>query len=226
MNQFGKQKIEINLNNPDIKQSKLIEDESYALTHGLSNARVNCDQTPKPCVQKTIQETCHESLILPDQSCTKTRHVTVGRDDINQRVDFQVTIAKYWHGIITVNLLTGAITHAIGGKTTPVPHLNHPCAVMNTVIHAMTINNVPAQLVTVIDSPSCQNNGRISLYIIQGAPQNYTINVQATLTMQSNPFEKEDYWNDGCTALDGPASLCQKKEEHCSAPTSTRVIDG
>lgn len=71
MKHFGERQLEVNTQSTAIQQAKLIEEESYAITHGISNDRIHCDETSKPCELKAHDEVCHTSRTLPDGQCSK-----------------------------------------------------------------------------------------------------------------------------------------------------------
>ena len=222
----GDHQFEINKTTDAIKHAQLIEEESYAITHGASNQRIHCDEKPKACSLQSHVETCQTSRALPPQTCVKKRQVRVDEELISQRADVSVVVAKKWIGLITVNLVTGAITHAFGGYTTNLVQLKHPCASMTATIHALTNAGHPAGWVVVSGVPSCSNNGLLSLVITRTFNRAYSIEVALTVNAKSQPYLADEHWNNGCASFETPDSLCHLTEELCTKPASTQVIHG
>lgn len=221
---FGEHQFEINKSNGAIQNAKLIEDESYALTHGLSNDKVNCDEAPA-CETKAHEELCHTSRSLPDKSCIKKRIVSVSSEHINQRADFEVWVAKKWTGTITVNLITGAMTNGQGGHLTNPLKLTQPCEKMTATIHSVLNNGQGANWVHVVGLPTCQNNAVVTLYIADKFSRYYPLQIALTVDVQSKAYISEEHWDNGCLAIE-EGGLCQMKEERCTDATALRIIDG
>ena len=222
---FGENQFEINTKNEAIKNAKVIEEESYAITHGQSNERIKCDEQPKACEIKSHEEFCHTSRQLPDQQCIKNLKVSVNTERLNQRADFEVWVARRWTGIITINLITGAMSNGQGGHLNYPIKLNHPCEEMKATIHSILNNGGSAHWVRVVDLPTCQNGGVITLSVSDKFSHYYPIQVALTINAYSKSFVDEERWDNQCVTLEAN-SLCQKVEERCSAPHATRVIDG
>lgn len=222
---FGKRQFEINTQSDAIKNAKLIEEESYAITHGQSNGRIKCDEKPVACETKSHDEICHTSRQLPDQSCTKKRKVSVNTERINQRADFEVWVAKKWTGYITINLVTGAMSNGQGGRLSNPIRLKHPCEEMKATIHAVLNNGDYAHWVRVVGLPSCQNGGVITIYVADKFSRYYPIQVALTINAHSKSFVEEEHWDNACDSLESN-SLCQKADESCLDPNGTHVIDG
>lgn len=223
---FGKNQFEINKNNEAIKQSRLIEDESYAITHGISNERINCSEVPQRCEIQSHDEYCYTSRYLPDKTCVKTRKVNVISEKIHQRADFSFVVPKKWTGIVTVNLITGAMSNTVGGNVPSRVSLTHPCEKMNAIIHSVLNNGGHAYWVHVIALPSCSNNGLITLNLTKSWNRAYPIQVGLTINAQSTSYVSEEYWENGCLALEEQGGLCQIKNEQCTDANPTKVIDG
>ncbi|RUQ96657.1 type-F conjugative transfer system mating-pair stabilization protein TraN [Legionella septentrionalis] len=224
--QFGKNQFEINKNNKAIQQSKLIEEESYAITHGISNERIKCNEKSQNCEIKTHDEICYTSRRLPDEECIKTRKIAVNFEHIHQRADFSFVVHKKWEGIVTVNLVTGAITNTAGGSVPNPVRLNHPCENMAATVHAIINNGKPAYWVSVVGLPSCNNNGLVTLNITQKWKRAYPVQIALTIDANSKSYVSEEHWENGCLALEGKGGLCQIKKEWCTDANSTKVIDG
>ena len=224
--QFGKNQFEINQNNDAIQRAKLIEDESYAITHGLSNDRIQCDERPQTCEIKTHTETCFTSRQLPPQQCVKKRKLTVSTENINQRVAVVVIIAKKWTGIVTANLVTGSIQHAAGGSVTNPVRLTHPCDAMSASVDSIQNNGQFADWVKVIGSPSCSNNGLLTLNIKKEWNRSYPIQIALTVHAQSKPYVSSEQWDNECASLEAKSSLCHVTDVRCTDANSTHVIDG
>lgn len=229
VNQFGKNKFEINQNNEAIKKAKLIEDESYAITHGLSNQRIKCDETPPSCEMKTHEEHCESSKKLPDQMCVKKLNVSVRAEHKAARADFEVWIVKKWTGIIQINLVTGAMSNNEGGYLTNPLVLPHPCGSIKVTVHNVLTDGRGAGWAHVIGLPSCQNNGVLTLDITEKYhlsdkyKRKYPIQVTLTVDAYSPPHTAEEYWDNGCQSLEN--SLCHLKEERCSDLENPKLID-
>lgn len=222
---FGQSQFEINTKNEAIKNARIIEEESYAITHGQSNERIKCDEKPRACETKSHEEICHTSRQLPDQQCVKKRKVSVNTERLNQRADFEVWVKKKWTGTITINLVTGAMSNGRGGHLTNPIKLNHPCEEMKATIHSILNNGGSAHWVRVVGLPTCQNGGGITLYISDKFSRYYPIQVALTINAHSKSFVEEEHWDNQCLTLEA-SSLCQKIDEHCTDSNSTRVIDG
>lgn len=222
---FGENQMDVNKNSSAIKNAKLIEDESYALTHGLSNDKVNCEDKPQACEIKTHEETCHTSRQLPDQACIKKRIVSVSSEHINQRADFEVWVARKWTGYITVNLITGAMSNGQGGHLTNPLKLTHPCEKMKATVHSVLNNGQRANWVSIAGLPSCQNNAVITLYIGDKFSRYYPLQIALTVDVQSKAYVSEEHWDNSCEPLDA-TGLCHKVDEQCTDSNATRVIDG
>lgn len=222
---FGKRQFEINKNNSAIQNAKLIEDESYAITHGISTARIKCDEKPKDCEIKTHEETCHTSRQLPDQQCVKKRRVSVDSEHINQRLDVEVVISKKWTGVVTVNLVTGAIGNAAGGHVSNPLRFTHACEGMTATIHSIRNNGASAYWVGVIGMPSCSNNGLLTLAITKEWGRFYPIQIALTVNASSKPYVSEEHWDNTCSTLERLNS-CHIKDTHCTDSNANRVING
>ncbi|HIE3581517.1 TPA: type-F conjugative transfer system mating-pair stabilization protein TraN [Legionella anisa] len=221
---FGQNQFEINPQNEAIKNAKLIEEESYSITHGQSNDRIKCDEKPKDC-EPSHDEICHTSRQLPDQHCVKQRKVSVMTERLNQRADFEVWVKKKWTGLITVNLITGVMTNSAGGHLTSPIKLNHPCEEMKATVHSILNNGSSARWVRIVGRPTCQNGGVITLNISEKFARYYPIQVALTINAHSQSFVIDEHWDNQCLTLEG-SHLCQKIEERCTDSNSTHVIDG
>ncbi|MCZ4684939.1 type-F conjugative transfer system mating-pair stabilization protein TraN [Legionella pneumophila] len=222
---FGQRQFEINTKNEAIKNAKLIEEESYAITHGQSNERVKCDEKPQACEIKSHEEICHTSRQLPEQQCFKKRKVTVNTERLSQRADFEVWVHKKWTGLIAVNLITGAMTNSAGGHLTNPVKLNHPCEEMKATVHSILNNGGSAHWVHVVGLPTCQNGGVITLYISDKFSRYYPIQVALTINAHSKSYVEEEHWDNECATLE-TNNLCQKTQEQCTDSNPTRVING
>ena len=223
---FGKRQFEINKNNNAIQNAKLIEDESYAITHGISTASVKCDETPQACEIKAHEETCHTSRQLPDQQCIKKRRVSVDSEHTNQRLDVEVVINKKWTGAVTVNLVTGVIGNVASGHVSNPLRFTHPCEAMAATIHSIRNNGDSAYWVSVIGLPSCSNNGLLTLNVTQKWGRVYPIQIALTVNVASKSYVSEEHWDNTCAIGDGQNNYCHLKESHCTDSNATRVIDG
>lgn len=208
-----------------IKNAKLIEDESYALTHGVSNDKVHCDEQAKSCEIKTHEELCYTSRPVPDQSCIKKRIVTVTSDHQNQRADFEVWIGRKWTGTVTVNLITGVMTNAQGGHLTKPLKLTHPCEKLTATVHSILNNGQRANWVSIVGLPTCKNNALVTLYISKQFSRFYPLHIALTVDVQSKAYVSEEHWQNACESLE-TTSLCHIKEKRCTDSTATRVIGG
>lgn len=222
---FGENQFDINKNSNIIKNAKLIEEESYALTHGISNNKVSCDAPVKACEIKTHEERCYTSRQLPEQSCVKKRIVSVNSEHTNQRADFEVVVAKKWTGYITVNLKTGAMSNGQGGHLTNPLTLTHPCGTMTATTHSVLNNGQNAPWVSIAELPSCQNEGVITFYISRKFSRNYPVQIALTVDVVSKPWVNDEHWENSCSGLDA-SGLCHMVDERCTDATTTRVIDG
>lgn len=226
LDNFGKNKFELSQSNSVLSQSQLIQDESYAITHGISNDRVQCDSQKPVCELKTHEEQCTSSRLLPDQTCTKKLKVIVDAEKISQRADFSFVVAKKWTGPITVNLITGAMTNVVGGSVPNPIRLKHACAQMNATIHSIKNNGDSASWVKVTGLPTCANNGLIRFYVDKEWGRKYPIQVTLTVVANSNPYIASEYWDNSCTNFENKGSLCRIKKEQCTDAQSPKVIDG
>ncbi|MGX8723649.1 type-F conjugative transfer system mating-pair stabilization protein TraN (plasmid) [Legionella pneumophila] len=223
---FGTNKFELNQANSVLAQSQLIQDESYAITHGQSNDRVQCSNQKSTCTMKTHEEQCFSSRSLPDQTCSKNLKVVVDSEKVVQRADFSFYVAKKWTGVITVNLVTGAITNAVGGSVPYPIRMKHPCDGMSATIHSIRNNGANAYWVQVIGTPTCANNGLLTFYINKGWGRIYPIQVALTVTAHSKPYISQEYWDNHCMSFENKGSLCRIKKEQCTDTQSPKVIDG
>lgn len=223
---FGKNKIEINPLNSALSQAQLIQDESYAITHGISNERIQCDQQKPVCEIKSHEEQCYSSRMLPDQTCTKKLKVVVDSEKLAQRADFSFVVAKKWTGYISVNLITGKMTNAVSGSVPNPIHMNHPCDQMKATIHTIKNNGDNAYWVKVAGHPTCANNGVILFYIDKKWSRKYPIQVGLTVVANSTPYVVQEYWDSNCTNFENKGTLCRIKTEHCTDTKPTKVIDG
>lgn len=74
---FGQEKrVEINKDNQAIQDAMKIEAESYAITHGISTDKVQCQEKPSNCTPTFKEERCHSDLtdcrLLKDKGCQNT----------------------------------------------------------------------------------------------------------------------------------------------------------
>lgn len=223
---FGQHKFELNQSHSILSQSELIQEESYAITHGISNDRVQCDAKPSVCEMKTHEEFCTSSRLLPNQTCSKKLNVLVDSEKIAQRADFSFVVAKKWTGYVTVNLFTGAVTNAVSA-TVPNPiRMQHSCDQLNATIHSITNNGDSAYWVRVIGHPSCSNNGLITFYVNKEWGRVYPIQVSLTVVANSKPFITGEFWDNSCTNFENKPGLCRVKEDLCTDNQATKVFDG
>lgn len=222
---FGKNQFEINLKNDAIQRAKLIEEESYAITHGISNDKVSCEEKPAVCEHKTVDEICYTSRQLPDQQCSKQRKVSVTSEQINQRADFSFVVSRRWTGAVTVNLVTGAMTNTQGGSVNTVK-MSQPCDSMSSSFHSIQNNGQNAYWVNVTGLPTCSNNGLVTLNITKRWDRAYSVQVTVTIAARSKPYVSEEHWENNCAHLESKQGLCHLKEEHCTNANSTQVING
>lgn len=223
---FGKNKFELNQANSVLAQSQLIQDESYAITHGQSNNRVQCSNQKPVCTIKMHEEHCFSSRSLPDQTCSKNLKVVVDSEKVVRRADFSFGVAKKWTGLISVNLFTGAITNAIYGSVPNLIRMKHPCDRMNAIVHSIQNNGDIAYWVQVVDYPTCANNGVITFYINKEWKRSYPIQVALTVVANSKPYINQEYWDSSCTKFENKGNLCRIKKEKCTDTQSPKVIDG
>jgi len=219
--------FKINANNAAIQQAKLIQDESYAITHGISNDKVHCEEKEAACETTYVEETCHAARQLPVTSCVKTRQVSVGVDEINQATHIDVSIAKNFTGFVSINLITGSVGGA-GGAVLPQLHLPHGCEAMGATIHSVLNNKQKADWVDVVTMPSCQNNGSMTLHITHSFKRNYPIQIALTLHTRSKAYVSDDRWDNACLAHENKKNdaLCHVTDEMCTDSTPTRMING
>lgn len=222
---FGKNQFDINQNNDAIKRAKLIEDESYAITHGISNDRIKCDEKPPACEMKSHVETCFASRLLPKSQCVKKRLVTVLSEQINQRINVEVVIRKKWAGNVTINLITGAITGAKSGHVSNPIKLKAPCDGMSATIHFIKNNGDKADWVGVSGLPSCVNQGLLSLNVNKGWDRVYPLQIALTVNAFSKAYVSDEHWSDDCSSFE-KQGLCHVESEQCTDANATRIING
>lgn len=223
---FGKNKYEIDSSNTILSQSQLIQDESYAITHGISNDRVACEGAKPICEMKSHEEYCHSSRTLPDQTCTKSLKVVVDSEKIVQRADFSFVVAKKWTGVISVNLFTGAVTNAVSGYVPNPIRMGHACQHLNASVHSILNNGDLAYWVQLSSFPSCANGGVISFYVNKEWGRAYPVQVSLTVVANSQPYVSQEYWDSRCGAFESQGGLCRIKKERCTDTQSPKVIDG
>ena len=138
---FGKNRFEINQDNNAIQQALRIEAESYAITHGVSNEQVHCDtHSTTECTPTFRQEMCSQSRKMPDQYCLKKRVVSVESENITQSIALVVWVHKNFKGYITVNLITGQMTNALSGSLSSRITLHHACSALSVGIQSIYNN--------------------------------------------------------------------------------------
>lgn len=147
-------------------------------------------------------------------------------EKVVQRVDFSFYVAKKWTGLIHVNLVTGVITNALAGTVSYPLRMKHPCDAMSATIHSIKNNGANAYWVQAIGSPSCANNGLLTLYINKEWGRKYPIHVALTVTAHSKPYISQEYWDNYCMGFENKGSLCRIKKEHCTDTESPKVING
>ncbi|KTC87650.1 type-F conjugative transfer system mating-pair stabilization protein TraN [Legionella drozanskii] len=217
---FGKTTFEINKNSEAIKQSQLIEKDSYAMTHGL------CTDAKEICEVKAHDEICYRSRQLPDERCLKKRKVTMAAETINQRADFYFVVPQKWSGFVTVNLVTGVMTNTAGGYLTNPIRFTKPCESMTATVHAILNNQDSVSWISVVELPSCLNNGLMILNITKHFSRAYPVQVALTIDAHSKPYVRTETWDNGCVSLEDKGSLCQLKNQQCLDANSTKIIDG
>ncbi|WP_133134316.1 type-F conjugative transfer system mating-pair stabilization protein TraN [Legionella santicrucis] len=225
INHFGERQFEVNTQSTVIQQAKLIEEESFSITHGISNDRIHCDETPQECDLKTHDELCHTSRRLPDGQCSKKLKVEVNKEHINQHMNIEFTVKKKWEGYISVNLTTGAITNAVSGQVNSPVALKQPCDGLKATIHSIRNNGQAAPWVKVSTYPSCKNNGLLVLHLTQKWARYYPIQIRLTFDALSRAYVNEEHWDTDCGVLEG-SGLCQVKKEQCTESNTTHVIEG
>ncbi|KTC69797.1 conjugal transfer mating pair stabilization protein TraN [Legionella birminghamensis] len=223
---FGRNQFELNLSSSVLAQSQLIQDESYAIVHGISNDRVQCDSQAPVCEMKTHEEQCFSSRLLPDQTCSKTLKVIVESEKVMQRADFSFVVAKKWTGVITVNLFTGVVTNAASSMVPYPIRMQHPCDQLQASVHAIQNNGDNAYWVQVIGYPSCANNGVITFFINKEWGRSYPIQVALTVNANSKPYISQEIWISNCTPFEKQGGLCRLKKERCTDSQSSKTIEG
>lgn len=216
----GNHKFEINQNSDAIKQSKLIQDESYALTHGQSNTNIDCDVNPPVCEMKTHHEACTVSTQRPDRTCSRQRVVSTDKDHINQSVYASISVRKNFTGLVSINLITGE-----GGYVASPTVLKHACSAFSISNLAIKNNNQPANWVSIALMPNCSNNGLLALNVSKKFARDYNLQLFLTVDATSTPFESSEHWEDQCESL-SKDELCHVVDEHCTESNQTKMIDG
>lgn len=226
---FGKNRFEINKDNPAIQQAMRIEAESYAITHGISNENVHCEtQSTFPCTPTFRQEICTQSRQLADQQCLKKRIVNVEPEAITQSIDLEIWVRKNFKGYIAVNLVTGKMINALSGSLSSRITLHHPCAAMSASIHSIYNNSNKASWVGVAGLPNCQNNGLLILNITRSFKRDYPLQIALTAQALSSAYEGAEHWENECLALETKTGdgFCHVKEDLCSDQTNPHIING
>ena len=226
---FGEHRFEINKDNPAIQQALRIEAASYAITHGISNENVHCEAQPATqCTSTYHQETCNQSRLLPDQTCSKKRVVTVESENITQPISVVVWVRKDFKGYITVNLVTGQMTNALSGSLSSRITLHHACSTMSATVHSIYNNGDRATWVGVSEFPSCQNNGLLRLNVTHSFKRDYPLQIALTAQARSNAYEGAEQWDNDCATLEGKASegFCHVKDSVCTDAVNPHVING
>ena len=223
---FGKNRFEINKDNPAIQKSQLIEAESYAITHGVSNDKVHCNTVDK-CTPTFHQETCTQSRILPEQQCLKKRIVKVDSENIIESISALLWVHKNFKGYITVNVITGQVTNVLSGSLSNKITLHHKCHTLKTTIQAINNNGSRATWVQAVGLPDCQNNGLLTLNINQTFKRDYPLQISLTINASSTFYEGAEYIDNGCLALEEKTThgLCHAKSEVCSDNNNPRIIN-
>ena len=226
---FGKNRFEINKDNPAIQQALRIEAESYAITHGVSNDNVHCEaQSTFPCTPTFRQETCSQSRQLPEQQCSKKRVVSVESENITQSIAVVVWVHKNFKGYITVNLVTGQMTNALSGSLSSRITLHHACSALSAGIQSIYNNGDRAAWVGVAGLPNCQNNGLLTLNITKSFKRDYPLQIALTAQAVSSAYEGAEHWDNDCASLEAKTGegFCHLKEEVCTDTTNPRIING
>lgn len=224
-------RFDINKNSEAIRGAKLIEDESYNITHGISSERVNCmDKTPV-CETTWKEESCYTTPVLPSQTCRTRRIAGVGRDEINQTINIDFKLGASWFSIVSINLVTGVVTHnvneaSIPGKVLPLIPFAHTCESINASVEAIHVSYNDA-ILTIFTLPSCSNNATLELMFQSFWQTDISIALHVLATSQ--PFLQEEHWTTECRSLDEyvTSGICRIEDAaHCTGMAETRIING
>ena len=226
---FGKNRFEINKDNSAIQQAMRIEAESYAITHGISNDNVHCEaHSTTSCTPTFRQEICSQSRQLPEQQCSKKRVVSVESENITQSIAVVVWVHKNFKGYITVNLVTGQMTNALSGSLSSRITLHHACSALSVGIQSIHNNGDRATWVGVAGLPNCQNNGLLTLNITHSFKRDYPLQIALTAQAVSSAYEGAEHWDNDCASFEAKTGegFCYVKEEICTDKTNPHIING
>ena len=227
---FGNHQVSINKNNPAIAQALLIEAESYAITHGVSNDRVHCEADEKPsCTKSSHEEICHASRLLPKQSCQAKRVIKVDSDIVNSTIYATIVVKKSFKGFVTLNLVTGGVSNAVSASVSRPLSFAHGCQSMSVSIAPIRNNAALADWVSVIGMPSCKNNGTLTLNITHDFKREYPLQISMNANVVSNAYVTDEHWdNDDCRYLEDMRreGLCSLSSEVCSNALNPVLING
>ena len=82
----------VNQDSQEIKKSRIIEKDSYDISHGISDKYVDCTKA-STCKKVNVEKTCNEETRFLQKSCFKTPEVTVTEVPYQETESFSGVIA-------------------------------------------------------------------------------------------------------------------------------------
>lgn len=225
--------ISINKNAEAIKQSERIEEESEALTQGISNEHANCEAKAAECSIKQHEERCS---LFQEKTCTKSLLFNVDKEMVNKEIQITFTISAFpFRQAISINLINGEISNSMASRARPLPvtgqvsdtlGLQHECEQLTASILDST--HTALRSLSIVTRPTCANHGLLQLNVVGDFQHTNTTTLKLGVSASSQPFVSNQGLVDGCLELASlqTQGLCHLvKQDECLASQETRVIE-
>lgn len=230
---WSQPKFEISKDSDAVLHGKLIEEESFNITHGISNEKVQCHAIPSDCKPSYHQETCQSGGHFPIQRCTKERHISFNRDLVSQTIGLTFNVqgsARPYSASISVNLFTGAVIGVSGSVSAPIqlPHACHELVVVSKSIDVTQSKKGHGWIrsIGIGQVASCANAGIMTINFMSDSSRTLTVSMVLEVKANSEPFNLKEVWEQHCDGM-GAGAACQIiDQEKCTQGPETRVIEG
>ena len=226
VNNFGKTQFQINKNNNAIQHARLIEEESHAIVHGESTSNIDCEKAQQNCEYQTVSKTCYTSRNLPEQTCSKRRHIEVTRDKTSKKIVVRGSSFLKFNTRITVNIFSGEVKSSGIARIDGPIQVSHGCGHINATVIKNKATGTYGNKIKIEALPTCANNGELILNYSDRYARLHSFVVVLDVEVLSEPYIVNESWVNDCFNLENQPSLCHLKDEVCLSQNETRTVNG
>ncbi|ALA26647.1 type-F conjugative transfer system mating-pair stabilization protein TraN [Piscirickettsia salmonis] len=229
--------IKVNTQSASIQGSKLIENDSYNITHGISDQYVNCTKKPVNCTTTYQSKTCTTGHPY-DLTCTRTLSIQMKEKTVYVDKTYTGNMENTGSNSNTYTLPEGGVIESIvfrsdsdhgyayrqnytfylNGKN--IGTRSYPCSGWLCFLNNNSSINITADNLGVYVPSSGVVNLRFDGYSYRGrgaAPFTIVMKVKRTAK------DPQEVWSTNCNNL---PSSCRQTAQKCTQPKETRVVDG